>query len=139
MFGKLPDPRRNNRGYPISSLLCLVAMGLFAGKTNLAQIRRYSQFLTSQQYNWLGWPRKKGEKGYKAPSYKALYNLLGKLDPEAFAGALCRCMGSHLSSLPRALALDGKYVRDRVLTLCLSEHEHGTPVAVAIAADKPHT
>jgi hypothetical protein len=139
MFGKLPDPRRNNRSYPISSLLCLVAMGLFAGKTNLAEIQRYGQFLTSQQCKWLGWPRKKGAKGYKAPSYKALYNLLGKLDPEAFSGALCRWMGSHLGSLPRALALDGKYVRDKVLTLCLSEHRHGTPVAVAIAADKPRT
>ena len=78
-------------------------------------------------------------KRLQGPQLQSVVQPVGKLDPEAFAGALCRWMGSHLGSLPSALALDGKYVRDRVLTLCLSEHEHGAPVAVAITADKPHT
>jgi len=39
--------------------------------------------------------------------------------------------------LPRALALDGKYVRDQLLTLALSEHESGAPVAMTIASKEP--
>ena len=36
----------------------------------------------------------------------------------------------------RALAVDGKWVRDRVLTVCLTDHESGAPVAVAPASSK---
>ena len=35
--------------------------------------------------------------------------------------------------MPRALALDGKWIRDRVLSLSLSEHESGAPVAIGFA------
>jgi hypothetical protein len=35
------------------------------------------------------------------------------------------------------LALDGKYIRDLLLTLSLSEHESGAPVAVTIASKEP--
>ena len=35
--------------------------------------------------------------------------------------------------------LDGKYVRDQVLTVCLSDHETGAPVAIAVADPAPRT
>ena len=35
------------------------------------------------------------------------------------------------------MAIGGKYVRDLVLTLCLSEHESGPPAAIAIAEQAP--
>ena len=138
-FGRVPDPRKRNRSYKISSLLCLVAMGLMAGRKNLSEIHRYGQFLTTQQRKWLGWPKESKGVGYKAPSYNALYNLLRQLDPHLFAATLTQWMEGQSGSLPRALALDGKYVSDKALTLCLSEHETGSPVAVAVADDKPRT
>lgn len=139
VLARVPDPRAGNRHFRISSLLALVVMALLAGRKNLAEIQRYGQFLNHTQRLWLDWPPKKDGKGRKAPSYKALYNLLGQLDPHRFAETLSTWMQAHYGTLPRALALDGKYVRDQVLTLCLSEHQTGAPVTAAVADPKPRT
>ena len=136
---QVPDPRAANRVFCCASLLTLVALALLAGRQHLAQIHRFGQFLTQAQRARLGWPRKKGTAFRKAPSYTALYNLLTQLDPHAFAQTLSQWLQAHHGTLPRALAVDGKYVRDRVLTLCLSEHATGAPVALTIAAPAPCT
>ena len=134
----VPDPRAGNRSWPISTLLTLICMGLFAGRTSLAAIHRYGQFLTPQQRGWLNFlPKLRGRPGRRAPSYKALYNLLGQLDPNALADTLNGWLAAHHGTLPRALAIDGKYIRDLLLTLALSEHESGAPVAVTIASKQP--
>ena len=131
------DPRRNNRTFRASSLLAFVAMALFAGRDNLAAIQRYGQFLTPSQREWLCFPRKKDAKGRKAPSYTALRNLLIQIDPQAFSSCLNGWLQANLGTLPRALAIDGKWIRDRALSLCLSDHHTGAPVAVDFAANKP--
>ncbi len=136
---KVKDPRASNRSYPASSLLTLIAMGLLAGRKTLAAIQRYGQFLTHEQRVWLDWPTKKNSRLRCAPSYKTLYNLLGKIDPHQFAHALSQWLQTHEGTLPRCLAIDGKYVRDRVLTICLSDHENGAPIAIGIADEKPRT
>ena len=138
-LAEVPDPRSSNRSFPIGSILAFVTMALLAGKTSLAGIQRYGSFLTHSQRVWLDFPKKKNGKGRRTPSYKALYNLLGKLDPHAFALVLSEWLAEHEGELPRALAVDGKYVRDQVLTLCFSEHETGAPAACAIAEEKPRT
>jgi len=139
MRAHLRDPRARNRKFPLSSLLALVTMGLLAGRRNLAEIQRYGQFLTPTQRQWLGWPPKKNSRVRPAPSYKALYNLLGQLDPHALAEAITGWLQHHHGTLPKALAVDGKWVRDSVLTICLSDHETGAPVAIGIAAQAPKT
>ena len=137
---QVPDPRRVNRTWSISTLLTLLCMGLLAGRKNLAEIHRFGQFLNKQQRQWLGFlPKRNGLQGYRAPSYQALYNLVKQLDPDALAATLNSWLASHCGTLPRALALDGKYVRDLVLTLALSEHESGAPVAMTIASKEPKT
>lgn len=137
MRAHVPDPRASNRTFPLSSLLTFVAMALLAGRKNLSEIHRYGQFLTQDQRRWLDWPVKKGTRLRRAPSYKSLYNLLGKLDPHRFAEAMTGWLQHHHGTLPRALAVDGKWVRDCVLTVCLSDHETGAPVAIGIADDLP--
>lgn len=135
---EVPDPRAGNRSWPISTLLTLVTMGLLAGRKSLAAIHRYGQQLTQQQRTWLNFPPKpRNLPGRKAPSYQALYNLLGQLDPNALADTLNAWFAAHHGTLPRALALDGKYIRDMLLTLALSEHESGAPVAITIASKEP--
>lgn len=133
----LPDPRRANRTFPCWSLLVFIAMALFAGRDNLAAIQRYGQFLTQPQRRWLGFALLKGSTKFrKAPSYTALRNLLTQIDPHQLADCLSQWLGANLGILPRALALDGKWIRDRALSLCLSEHETGAPVAVGFAQQK---
>jgi len=53
------------------------------------------------------------------------------------AAALAPWLAAHEGTLPRALAVDGKYVRDLLLTLAFSERGSGAPVAVAIASEQP--
>jgi hypothetical protein len=134
---EVPDPRARNRSFPCSSLLLLVAMGLLAGRKSLASIQRYGQFLTQKQRATLGWPSNRAGTFRPAPSYSALYNLLCKIDPHGFAAALNGWLSAAHGTLPRGLAIDGKYVRNLVLTLCLSEHESGAPAAIAIAEQAP--
>ncbi len=134
----VPDPRASNRSWPISTLLTLICLGLLAGRKSLSSIHRYGQFLTQKQRVWLDFLPKGGTlPGRRAPSYKALYNLLGKLDANDLADTLNAWLAAHHGTLPRALALDGKYVSDLLLTLGLSEHESGAPVAVTIASKEP--
>lgn len=135
---KVPDPRASNRSWPISTLLTLICLGLLAGRKSLSSIHRYGQLLTQKQRSWLEFLPKRGElPGRRAPSYQALYNLLGLLDPNDLADTLNAWLAAHHGTLPRALALDGKYIRDLLLTLGLSEHESGAPVAVTIASKEP--
>jgi hypothetical protein len=46
--------------------------------------------------------------------------------------------GESLGRLPRALAIDGKWIRNRAC-LCLSDHETGAPVAGGFAAQVSKT
>jgi hypothetical protein len=131
-----PDPRRANLTFPCWSLLVLIAMALFAGRDNLAAIQRYGQFLTQAQRGWLGFRRKKNSTFRKAPSYTALRNLLSQCDPHQLADCLNQWLQANLGTLPRALAIDGKWIRDRALSLCLSDHETGAPVAMGFAKAK---
>ena len=121
------DPRRTNRSYSAYSLLVFIAMALFAGRDTLASIQRYGRLLTQKQRAWLGFPRKKDMQVRKVPSPRALHNFLTKIDAKAFAECLSSWLESNLGTLPRALAIDGKWIRDRALSLCLSDHETGAP------------
>ena len=134
---EVPDPRAPNRKFSCCSLLLLVAMGLLAGRTSLASIQRYGQFLTQKQRATLGWRPNRAGTFRPAPSYSALYNLLCNINPHQFAAALNGWLAAAHGTLPRGLAIDGKYVRNLVLTLCLSEHGSGAPAAIAIAAQAP--
>lgn len=132
------DPRAGNRSWPISTLLTLILIGLLAGRKSLASIHRYGQFLTPQQRVWLNFlPKLRGQSGHRAPSYKALYHLFGLLDLNLLADNLNGWLAAHHGTLPRALALDGIYIHDLMLTLSLSEHESGAPVAITIASKEP--
>jgi len=129
------DPRRNNRSYAASSLLVFIAMALLAGRDTLTSIQRYGNLLTEQQRRWLDFPLKKGTNVRKVPSWRALHNFLTQVEAKDFAHCLNTWLETNLGTLPRALAIDGKWIRDRALSLCLSEHETGAPVAVGFAAE----
>ena len=128
------DPRRTNHTYPACSLLTFITMALFAGRQGITSIQRYGNLLTQRQRGWLNFPLRKGSCTRKVPSWRALHNFLTQIDPEAFAQCLNAWLQSHMGTLPRALAVDGKWIRDQALTLCLSEHESGAPVAIAFAS-----
>jgi len=134
---RLPDPRADNRSFHIGSILSIVAMAIFSGHYNLVQIVRFANRLRNDQRKELGLPRFAPDSSYrKVPSYKVFYNLLRKLDIEAFARGLSQWLAQHSGTLPAALALDGKFIRDTVGLVCLADHETGVPHAMAPASRK---
>jgi hypothetical protein len=134
----VPDPRARNRQHLIAPLLCLIALGLLCGGTNLNAIVRHIRRLTPAQLRLLGIRGKKispqsRHYSYKAPDYETFRQLLCRVDLDAFARVLSTWLSAHRGALPAQLALDGKKVRGTlgtIVTLCDVE----TDVPVALAA-----
>lgn len=137
LLKKTSDPRAGNRVFHIGSMLCILAMAMLSGHRNLVQVVRFAQRMKMPQRRALGLPRfKKGSSYYKVPSYSAFYNLLRQLDVDAFSEQLSQWLTQHTGTLPTALALDGKFIRDTVGIVCLVDHETGVPRAMTKASKK---
>ena len=135
-----PDPRAKNTRFRIGPVLTLIAMALLAGRRDIAEIARFASTLTPTQRHQLGLPRKRGTKVfYQVPGYAVFYQVLTRLDPAAFAALLGGWLQTRAGTLPQALALDGKMIREHIGLLTLAQHEDGAPQAVAIYDQKEGT
>ena len=140
VFRRAPDPRDKNTRYRIGPVLTLIAMALLAGRREIAEISRFATTLTPAQRRQLGLPRKTGTRAfYAVPGYSVFYQALTRLDPEAFASRLNDWLQNRSGTLPQALALDGKMIRDHIGLLTLARHEDGAPQAVAVYDQKEGT
>jgi hypothetical protein len=140
VFRQAPDPRDTNTRYRIGPVLTLIAMALLAGRREIAEITRFATTLTQPQRRSLGLPRKQGTRAfYQVPAYGVFYQVLTRMDPEAFACRLNDWLQSQAGTLPQALALDGKMIRDHIGLLTLAQHEDGAPQAVAVYDQKEGT
>jgi hypothetical protein len=61
------------------------------------------------------------------------------MDPEALAQRLSHWLVCRAGSLPSALAMDGKMIRDHIGLLTLAQHEDGAPQALAVYDQKEGT
>ena len=140
VFRRAPDPRDDNTRYRIGPVLTLIALALLAGRREIAEIARFATTLTPPQRRRLGLPRKPGTRGfYQVPGYGVFYQVLTRMDPEAFATLLTDWLQARAGRLPAALALDGKMIRDHIGLLTLAQHEDGAPQAVAVYDQKENT
>jgi hypothetical protein len=137
---QVPDPRRaQGQRYPLAPCLVVLALGLLAGKKDLAEIQRFGTRLSQAQRKALGFWLKKGTQFYPAPTYTVLRDLLIALDLDALADVLTRWLQGQAGLLPASLALDGKTIRDHLgCIVSLVEHEDGAPVAIIAAPNKGH-
>ncbi|MCK6498462.1 MAG: ISAs1 family transposase [Nitrospira sp.] len=139
-FRHAPDPRGNNARFRIGPVLTLVAMALLAGARDVAQIARFATRLKPQQRAGLSLPIRKGTRRfYEVPTYSVFYQVLIRMDPEAFAQTLNDWLATQAGTLPTALCLDGKMIRELIGTVTLADSESGSPVAVAIMDQKEGT
>ena len=135
-----PDPRDTNTQYRTAPVLTLIAMALLAGRREIAEIARFATTLTQPQRRQLALPRKKGTRAFcKVPGYGVFYQVLTRMDPEPFAALLSNWLLLHAGTLPQALALDGKMIRDHIGLLTLAQHEDGAPQAVGVYDQKEGT
>ena len=140
VFRRAPDPRDQNTRYRIGPVLTLIALALLAGRREIAEIARFATTLTQPQRRRLNLPLKRGTKRfYQVPGYDVFYQVLTRMDPEAFAARLTGWLQQHAGALPAALALDGKMIRDHIGLLTLAQHEDGAPQAVAVYDQKENT
>lgn len=133
---KTPDPRARNRRYPLGALLCVIAMALLSGARDVAQIQRFSWRLLGPQRAALGFRRKPGKATFQMPGYSVYRDVLIALNLDAFAQILSAWLASHRGSLPSALALDGKMIRDTIGVLSVADVETGVPVSMRIITQK---
>jgi hypothetical protein len=140
VFRRAPDPRDSNTQYRTGPVLTIIAMALLAGRREIAEIARFANTLSQPQRRRLGLPLKKGTRRfYKVPGYDVFYQLLTRMDPEAFATLLSEWLASRDGTLPAALALDGKMIRDHIGLLTLAQHEDGAPQAIGVYDQKEGT
>lgn len=140
VFRQAPDPRDANTRYRIGPVLAIVAMALLAGRREIIEIARFATKLSQSQRRLLGLPIKKNTRAfYQVPGYSVFYQVLTRMDPEAFATRLTAWLQSQAGTLPQALALDGKMIRDHIGLLTLAQHEDGAPQAVAVYDQKEGT
>ena len=140
VFRCAPDPRDDNTRYRIGPVLTLLALALLAGRREIAEIARFATTLTPPQRRRLNLPRKQGTRGfYQVPGYGVFYQVLTRMDSEAFATLLNGWLQARAGRLPAALALDGKMIRDHIGLLTLAQHEDGAPQAVAVFDQKENT
>src|SRR5690606_15615038 len=96
--------------------------------------------LKPKQRAELGLPQKKGTRRfYEVPSYDVFYAVLTRMDPEPFAKLLSGWLCEQAGTLPGALALDGKMIRDIIGMVSLVDVEDGSPVAMAVMDQKEGT
>ena len=140
VFRQAPDPRDSHTRYRIGPVLTIIALALLAGRREIAEIARFATSLSQAQRRRLVLPLKKGTRAFhEVPGYGVFYQVLTRMDPEAFATRLNDWLHSQAGTLPQALALDGKMIRDHIGLLTLAQHEDGAPQAVAIYDQKEGT
>ena len=133
---QMPDPRARNRKYPLGALLTVIAMALLSGARDLAQIQRFSWRLLPAQRAALSFRRRPGKATFQMPGYSVYRDVLIALDLDAFARLLSAWLLVHRGTLPAALALDGKMIRDTIGVLSVVDVETGVPVSMRIITQK---
>ena len=133
---QVPDPRARNNQFRSASMLSVLAMAILCGYTQLTQVLRLAWNLNQHYRKVLGFPIKKGTQTRVMPSYSAFYNLLKQIDLEAMADVLNQWLEDNRGNLPTSLALDGKSLRGRVMSINLVDQETGAPAAMAVTTEK---
>jgi hypothetical protein len=133
----VPDPRIRKSRYRLGSVLSIAAMALLCGYRDIAEITRFAQRLTQPQREKIGLPLKKGTAKFReVPNYQMFYRLLSTVDPEKLAEKLTEWLREQSGTLPGALAMDGKFIRDTIGVLTLADHETGAPEAMDTCSKK---
>lgn len=136
------DPRAGNRSIPIGFLLTAYTMGMAAGARDLKAAIAYARRLSQGQLRAIGCPCAKDAVGEAVPdrravpSYTAFYYLLRKLDMKEYAKRLTEWMRAQEGTLPRHLAVDGKFVKEVCGVVSLVDADTGGVVAVAPCSRK---
>lgn len=142
---KVKDWRDDNKSIPAASMLSIVVMAMMSGANSVKAVWRFGERLTMAQRRELCLRHDKDKFGnplkayFKVPSYVTFYKFLKKLDLVDFGEKLSAWLQSQEGTLPRRLALDGKFVKEVMGVVSMVDCETGAPVAVASSRRKEGT
>lgn len=109
LLRRAPDPRGKNTRLRIGPVLTIVALALLAGRRDISEITRFAQTLSQAQRRHLGLARKKDAKAFwQVPTYSVFYQVLTRLDAEAFAKLLDEWLRQQAGSLPQPWPLTAR-------------------------------
>lgn len=104
----VPDPRKHQGWYPLSSLLALTIAAVISGESTISDIHRWVSDLSREVLRTLGCR--------KHPSYSVIRSTLINTDHQALSVVLCEWLKGqenkiHIDKRLKILSLDGKMVR----------------------------
>lgn len=104
----VPDPRKHQGWYPVSSLLALIIAAVISGESTISDIHRWILGLSKEVLRGLGCR--------KHPSYSVIRSTLIGTDHQALTGVLCQWLSEqenkiHIGKRLKILSLDGKRIR----------------------------
>jgi len=104
----IPDTRKHQGWYPVSSLLALTLAAVVSGECTISDIHRWISELSREVLRSLGCR--------KHPSYSVIRSTLINTDHQALAGAFCQWLAEqenrvHVDKLLNICSLDGKRLR----------------------------
>ena len=126
-------------------MLSIVVMAMMGGANSVKAIWRFGERLTMAQRRKLCLRHDKDRFGkplaayFKVPSYVTFYKFLKKLDLVDFGERLSAWLREQEGTLPRRLALDGKFVKEVMGVVSMVDCETGAPVAVVSSRRKEGT
>ena len=142
---RVRDWRDDNKSIPAAAMLSIVVMAMMGGANSVKAVWRFGERLTMAQRRLLCLRHDRDRFGrplkayFKVPSYVTFYKFLRKLDLADFGERLSAWLQSQEGTLPRRLALDGKFVKDVMGVVSMADCETGAPVAVAASRRKEGT
>ena len=142
---RVRDWRDDNKSIPAAAMLSIVVMAMMGGANSVKAVWRFGERLTMAQRRLLCLRHDRDRFGrplkayFKVPSYVTFYKFLRKLDLADFGERLSAWLQSQEGTLPRRLALDGKFVKDVMGVVSMADCETGAPVAVAASRRKEWT
>ena len=142
---RVKDWRDDNKSIPAAAMLSIVVMATMGGTNSVKAIWRFGERLTMAQRRKLCLRHDKDRFGkplaayFKVPSYVTFYKFLKKLDLVDFGERLSAWLREQEGTLPRRLALDGKFVKEVMGVVSMVDCETGAPVAVASSRRKEGT
>ena len=142
---RVRDWRDDNKSIPAAAMLSIVVMAMMGGANSVKAVWRFGERLTMAQRRLLCLRHDRDRFGrplkayFKVPSYVTFYKFLRRLDLADFGERLSAWLQSQEGTLPRRLALDGKFVKDVMGVVSMADCETGAPVAVAASRRKEGT
>jgi len=113
----VPDSRKENKQYPLGSILSIMFMALLCGCDNIKQIQEFGTRVSDEQAKLLDFPFRRKKNARTAPGYYVYYPLLKELKMAPAVEILISWLEKNALNLPSVLSVDEEIVQDTLYAM----------------------